>query len=149
MNRRGLLAVLVTLVVAGLSVGVTASSAGAQTTVLVQEHGRGDGPRSGAAGDPRPAPRMPLPPRPWRPSERRGSYQEAAFSRGYADGYMRGLDDRRDRDRYDPVGDKAYRRGDAGYSNDYGSRDAYKNNYRAGFRQGYDEGYRDGVKGGR
>ena len=50
------------------------------------------------------------------------------------------------------IGDKAeqaYRRGDAGYSNDYGSRDAYKNNYRAGFRQGYDEGYRDGVKGGR
>jgi hypothetical protein len=94
-------------------------------------------------------PARPAPLRPWRPSERRGargSYEEPAFARGYADGYQRGLDDSRDRDRYDPVGHGDYRRGDDGYFRSYGSRDTYKNNYRAGFRQGYEEGYRAGAR---
>ena len=80
--------------------------------------------------------------RPWRPLERRGAHQEPAFARGYADGYRRGLEDSRDRNRYDPVAHRDYRAGDLGYQREYGSRDSYRNNYRAGFRQGYEEGYR-------
>jgi hypothetical protein len=72
-------------------------------------------------------------------------YQEPAAARGYSDGYEKGLDDGRDRDRYDPVRHGDYRSGDEGYYREYGSRDAYRNNYRAGFRQGYEDGYRDGA----
>jgi hypothetical protein len=70
-------------------------------------------------------------------------YQEPAFARGYADGFRDAQQDRRDRGRYDPVGHRAYREADQGFSRTYGSRDAYKDNYRAGFRAGYDAGYRD------
>lgn len=73
-------------------------------------------------------------------------YQEPAYARGYSDGFEKGLDDGRDRDRYDPVRHGDYREADQGYSGTYGSKDAYKNNYRAGFRQGYDDGYRDGTR---
>jgi len=76
-----------------------------------------------------------------------GGYQEPAFARGYSDGYQDGLNDARDRNRYDPVGEKDYRSADKGYYGGYGSKDAYKNNYRSGFRQGYEDGYReDGVR---
>lgn len=84
---------------------------------------------------------------PWRPEGRRGGYQEPAYARGYSDGYMRGLDAGRNRERYDLAGNRSYRSGDQGYDRRYGSRAAYKNNYRAGFRQGYEEGYRDGGRG--
>jgi hypothetical protein len=107
------------------------------------QRGRGDGPDPAPRIDPRPAPRGL---RPWRPLDRRNSYQEAAFSRGYDDGYKRGLDDSRQRDRYDPVGDRAYQRGDPGYSREYGSRDAYKYRYREAFREGYEDGYGDGQR---
>ena len=73
-------------------------------------------------------------------------YQDPAFARGYSDGWDRGADDRRDRDRYDPVRHGDYRDGDDGYSRSYGSKDTYKNNYRAGFRQGYEDGYRNGTR---
>jgi hypothetical protein len=76
----------------------------------------------------------------------RGGYQDPAFSRGYSDGFERGLDDGRDRDRYDPVRHRDYRDADDGYYRGYGSKQAYENNYRAGFRQGYEEGYRDGTR---
>jgi hypothetical protein len=73
-------------------------------------------------------------------------YQDPAFARGYSDGWDRGADDGRDRDRYDPVRHGDYRDANDGYSRTYGSKDAYRINYRAGFRQGYDDGYRDGVR---
>lgn len=73
-------------------------------------------------------------------------YQEPAFARGYGDGYQRGLADGKSRDRYDPANSLDYRNGDQGYSNAYGSRDAYRSNYRAGFRQGYEEGYREATR---
>jgi hypothetical protein len=73
-------------------------------------------------------------------------YQDPAFSRGYADGWDHGADDRHDRDRYDPVRHGDYKSADDGYSRTYGSKDAYKNNYRSGFRQGYDAGYRNGER---
>lgn len=75
------------------------------------------------------------------PGRARG-YQEPAFARGYSDGWNKGLDDGRDRDRYDPVRHGDYKDADNGYERSYGSKDAYKNNYRSGFRQGYEDGYR-------
>jgi hypothetical protein len=78
---------------------------------------------------------------------RSGGYQEPAFARGYTDGWEKGLDDGRDRDRYDPVRHGDYRSADQGYQRSYGSKDAYKNNYRSGFRQGYEDGYRDSTRG--
>jgi hypothetical protein len=35
---------------------------------------------------------------------------------------------------------------DGGYTESYGSRDAYRTNYRAGFCQGYEDGYRAGTR---
>jgi hypothetical protein len=93
--------------------------------------------------------RPPGPFRQWRLPDRRGSAQEPASARGYADGYTRGLDDGRGRRRYDPVDSGSYRSGDSGYYRDYGPRDAYRNNYRAGFRQGYEDGYRAATRRGR
>ena len=78
------------------------------------------------------------------PLQRSGGYQEPAYARGYSDGYRQGTDDGRDRDRYDPVGQRDYRDADQGYYGAYGSRDAYRDNYRAGYREGYEEGYRQG-----
>jgi hypothetical protein len=80
------------------------------------------------------------------PGRTRG-YQEPAFARGYSDGWEKGLDDSRDRDRYDPVRHGDYKDADNGYERSYGSKDAYRNNYRTGFRQGYEDGYRN-VRGG-
>jgi hypothetical protein len=76
------------------------------------------------------------------PGRTRG-YQDPAFARGYSDGWEKGLEDGRDRDRYDPVRHGDYKDADNGYERRYGSKDAYKNNYRSGFRQGYENGYRD------
>ena len=129
---------LIPMLVAG------ALAAASQSNALAQKRRPPDPPppipriESGTA-KPRPTPFGPM-----RQQDRR--YQEPAFGRGYSDGYKRGIDDSRDRDRYDAVGHGDYRRGDAGYSRDYGSRDAYRNNYRAGFRQGYEEGYRAGEQ---
>jgi len=79
------------------------------------------------------------------PQARRG-YQEPAFARGYSDGWQQGIDDGRDRDRYDPARHGEYKSADHGYERNYGSKDTYKNNYRSGFRQGYEEGYRNGTR---
>jgi hypothetical protein len=75
------------------------------------------------------------------PGRTRG-YQDPAFARGYSDGWEKGRDDGRDRDRYDPVRHGDYKDADNGYDRSYGSKDAYRNNYRSGFRQGYEDGYR-------
>jgi hypothetical protein len=79
------------------------------------------------------------------PGRTRG-YQDPAFARGYSDGWEKGRDDGRDRDRYDPVRHGDYKDADNGYDRSYGSKDAYRNNYRSGFRQGYEDAYR-GTRG--
>jgi hypothetical protein len=73
-------------------------------------------------------------------------FQDPASARGYSDGFEHGVDDGRDRDRYDPVRHGDYKSADDGYNRNYGSKDSYRNNYRAGFRQGYEDGYRDGTR---
>jgi hypothetical protein len=143
MIRHAWTLLLVPVLLAG---GVAPHADAAQRTVVrVQQRGRGIPPRA----VPRPDTRRPGRVVPNRPQDRRGPYQEPAFARGYADGYTSGSDDSRDRERYDPVGDRAYRSGDQGYYREYGSREAYRNNYRAGFRQGYDDGYRENGRGRR
>ncbi len=73
-------------------------------------------------------------------------HQESASARGYEDGYRTGVADGRRGDRYDPAESREYRDADGGYTESYGSRDAYRTNYRAGFRQGYEDGYRAGTR---
>jgi hypothetical protein len=72
-----------------------------------------------------------------------GRYRSPAVDQGYRDGYEEGLDAGRDRDRFDPVGEKDYRKADRGYNGRYGSKAQYQAAYRDAFRQGYEEGYRD------
>lgn len=71
-------------------------------------------------------------------------YGDLAFENGFNDGYEQGIEDGRDRDRYDPLRHRRFRSADRGYEGWYGSRDAYKIRYRDGFREGYERGYRDG-----
>ena len=77
-----------------------------------------------------------------------GGYQQgqngylSPFEIGARDGYEKGRDDARDRDRADPRSQKWYREGDRNYNSRYGNRDQYKNEYRRGFLVGYDRGYR-------
>ena len=140
MTTRGWGLFLPALLSALLACGLTSTAA--QSLVPVQNRRPPDPPAAVPRVEPGTGRPRPTPFGPWRPQDRRSTYQEPAFARGYADGYKRGVDDNRDRNRYDPVGHADYRRGDEGYYRDYGSRDAYKNNYRAGYRQGYEDGYR-------
>ena len=61
---------------------------------------------------------------------------------GARDGFEKGQEDARDRDRFDPRGHKWYRDAERGYDNRYGSRDRYRDEYRRGFLVGYEQGYR-------
>lgn len=94
-------------------------------------------PRPGRYGTPYPGP---YPGSGWGPYEN-GSW---ALQAGYEDGYREGVEDGRDGDRYDPIGQKQYRRAKRGYDRRYGPEDHYRQRYRDGFRQGYDRGYREG-----
>ena len=78
--------------------------------------------------------------------DRRSGINEPAYARGYADGFDKGRDDFKDRNRYDALRHGDYRDGDNGYNRDYGSKDAYKQYYREGFRSGYEDGYRGGDR---
>lgn len=78
--------------------------------------------------------------------DRRGRYGyflSAARERGFADGYEKGREDGRDRDRFAPRRHKWYREGDRGYRREYGPRDVYERAYREAFVQGYERGYRE------
>lgn len=76
-------------------------------------------------------------------------YVDAAFARGYDDGYYRGVADARARNRHNARIHRLYRQADAGYHRRYGPRDAYRQLYRRGFTSGYNEGYRDATRGRR
>lgn len=70
-------------------------------------------------------------------------YRSPAAQYGFDEGYQKGREDARDRDRYDPARQKWYREGDRHYDNRYGSRDQWKYDYREAFKQGYERGYRE------
>ena len=71
-------------------------------------------------------------------------YQDAAYTRGFDDGYRRGLEAARGGDRYDVRRESWYRSADRGYDRRYGPRTEWRQVYRDGFTQGYDRGYREG-----
>jgi len=73
----------------------------------------------------------------------RGYGYSPAHSNGLRDGYAKGREDARDRDRYDPARHKWYRSGDHDYKREYGPKARYADEYRRAFRDGYDRGYRE------
>jgi hypothetical protein len=77
------------------------------------------------------------------PRGRWGSYG-VGYDNGFDEGYRRGFDDGEDGDRFDPIGEKSFRKADKGYDRRYGPKGYYQNEYRQGFRAGYERGYRDG-----
>lgn len=82
---------------------------------------------------------------------RNGSYGrfDPASQNGFNDGYDAGARDARDRNRFDPIGERRYRSGDHGYNGRYGSKERYKDVYRDAFRNGYEQGYRQNDYGRR
>lgn len=82
---------------------------------------------------------------------RRAPVFDIASSNGFEEGYRKGRDDGRDRDRFDVRRHGRYRSADQGYRREYGPKDIYRQAYRAGFERGYEAGYRDGRRdrGGR
>ena len=72
-----------------------------------------------------------------------GRSYNAAFDRGYDDGYQKGIEDSGKNRSFDPTRHAWYRSADRGYDSQYGTKAQYQNLYRDGFRDGYDEGFRD------
>jgi hypothetical protein len=65
-------------------------------------------------------------------------YASDAFRRGYDDGVVKGREDVRDGDSFDPARHSWYKSADRGYNSRYGSRDEYRSEYRRGFLAGYE-----------
>ena len=70
-------------------------------------------------------------------------HHDSAFSNGFEDGYRAGLNDGRRANRYDPAGERWYRKADRRYGRHYGPKEHYRQEYRVGFRAGYRRGYRE------
>ena len=70
----------------------------------------------------------------------RGDFGSAPFEKGYEDGVVKGREDARDRDRFDPARHNWYRSANRGYGSRYGSREQYAEAYREGFLRGYRAG---------
>jgi hypothetical protein len=78
-----------------------------------------------------------------RPQGSNGTYgTQTAYNEGYTRGVRAGDNDARRGDPFQYVDESDYRRGDAGYQSQYGSRDRYRDE----FRRGYVTGYRDGFE---
>lgn len=65
-------------------------------------------------------------------------YGSEGYRRGYDDGVVKGREDVRDGDRFDPARHSWYRSADRGYNSRYGSREEYRAEYRRGFLAGYE-----------
>lgn len=83
------------------------------------------------------------------PYRNRAPLVEIARGNGFDEGYRKGLDDGRDRDRGDPWRHGRYRDADQGYRREYGPKSVYQQAYRAAFERGYAEGYQDARRGDR
>jgi hypothetical protein len=64
-----------------------------------------------------------------------------AQQNGYRDGYNKGIEERREGDRYNPQDTRPYRNGLNGYNRNMGNREQYKQIYRQAFLQGFRQGY--------
>jgi hypothetical protein len=78
------------------------------------------------------------------PSQRDGSF---AFRQGYEDGIVKGREDTRDGDSFDPARHSWYKSANRGYDSRYGSREQYREQYRDGFLDGYRAEYRGRDRG--
>ena len=78
------------------------------------------------------------------PSQRNGSF---AFRQGYEDGIVKGREDTRDGDSFDPARHSWYKSANRGYDSRYGSREQYRHEYRDGFLDGYRAEYRGTDRG--
>ena len=78
------------------------------------------------------------------PSQRDGSF---AFRQGYEDGIVKGREDMRDGDSFDPARHNWYKSANRGYDSRYGSREQYREQYRDGFLDGYRAEYRGRDQG--
>ena len=65
-------------------------------------------------------------------------YASEAFRKGYDDGVVKGREDVRDGDSFDPARHSWYRSADRGYNSRFGSREEYRSEYRRGFLAGYE-----------
>ena len=65
-----------------------------------------------------------------------------AFRQGYEDGLVKGREDTRDGDNFDPARHGWYKSANRGYNSRYGSREQYREEYRDGFMEGYRAEYR-------
>lgn len=68
-------------------------------------------------------------------------YMSDAFRRGYDDGVVKGREDMRDGDSFDPARHSWYRSADRGYNSRFGSREEYRAEYRRGFLAGYESAH--------
>lgn len=73
----------------------------------------------------------------------RGEFRREAQSIGYREGYEEGRSDRANGEDFDYRHSDAYRDATAGYRDQYGNIEAYRNYFREGFRRGYENGYRE------
>lgn len=73
------------------------------------------------------------------PGQRNGSF---AFRQGYEDGIVKGREDTRDGDAFDPARHSWYKSATRGYDSRDGSRAQYRERYRDGFLDGYRAAYR-------
>ena len=71
------------------------------------------------------------------PGDRLPSQGSVAFRQGYEDGVVKGREDTRDGDSFDPARHSWYKSANRGYESRYGSREQYQEQYRDGFLDGY------------
>jgi hypothetical protein len=70
-----------------------------------------------------------------------------AEAQGYNDGLREGANAIRSRKRYNPYGEKKYRKGTNGYKSRFGNKSTYKRIYRQAFVRGYNDAYYRGNRG--
>ena len=75
------------------------------------------------------------------PWSRPNTSLQAAYNTGYDRGQRAGIEDSRKGDTYQFTDESDYKKGDAGYRNEYGNRDRYRDEFRRGFEEGYRAGY--------
>lgn len=77
-----------------------------------------------------------------------GNFRNIAREQGYRDGMDVGMEQSRDRRRYDPGSSSRYRNATNGYQGWMRNQEAYRNAYRRAFEQGYRDGYNRFGRGG-